>query len=162
MKAVVAVKVALVASLYAAMVTLLAPISFYAFQVRVADALLLLPFLDFFGLPSVIGLAIGCAIANALSPFGLVDVAFGSLANFLAGLAAWAVGKWSKGFPALLLAALLEALIVSWVVGYFVLHLFGGVELSVALVGVFAGSALSICVLGVSLALFLLKGLRLR
>lgn len=158
----VAAKTAVVAGLYAALVTLLAPISFHALQVRVADALLLLPFLDFFGFPGVIGLTIGCALANALSPFGVVDMAFGALANFVAGSIAWAVGKKSKGLSALVVAAVLEAIAVSWIVGYFVLHVFGGVDLLVAFVGVLVGSAISVCVLGASLVVFLVRGLKIR
>ncbi|MEM4488949.1 MAG: QueT transporter family protein [Desulfurococcaceae archaeon] len=118
--------------MYESLSLLLAPISFHAVRVRVADALLLLPFLDFFGLPGVIGLTIGCAVANALSPFGVVDVAFGCLANFVAGSIAWTIGR-SKGVPALLVTAALEALVVSCLVGYFILHLFGSVDLLVAL-----------------------------
>jgi len=90
------VKAAVIAGLYAGLVYALAPISFQEFQIRVADALLILPFLDYFGFPAVIGLAIGCAIANLASPFGVVDIAFGSFANLAAGLIAWIIGRRSK------------------------------------------------------------------
>ncbi|MEM2627941.1 MAG: QueT transporter family protein [Ignisphaera sp.] len=156
------VKSAVVAGLYAALVTLLAPISFYAFQIRIADALLLLPFLNFFGLPTVFGLTVGCAIANILSPFGLIDIVFGSLANLLASLVAWAMGRKSKSILALILASVVEVLIVTFVIGYFVLHLVGGLDLVVAFVGVLVGSIVSICVLGSTLVLFLMKGLKIR
>lgn len=157
----VTLRVAVVAGLYAALVMLLAPISFHVLQVRVADALLLLPFLDFFGLPGAIGLAIGCVVANVLSPFGIVDVVFGCAANLAAGLIAWAVGRKSKSLVALLVAAVLEAFAISCLVGYFVLHLFGGVDLLVALAGVLTGSVISVCVLGVGLVLFLMRGLKI-
>ncbi len=157
------VKAAVVAGLYAGLVYALAPISFQEFQIRVADALLILPFLDYFGFPAVIGLAIGCAIANLASPFGVVDIAFGSFANLAAGLIAWIIGRRSKSIPALILASILEALAVSLVVGYFVLYLYGGIpDILVAIVGVLVGSLVSISVLGVSLALFLLKRLGIK
>lgn len=156
------VKVAVVASLYAALVILLAPISFYQFQIRIADALLLLPFLDYFGFPSVLGLTIGCAIANVVSPFGVIDIVFGSLANFLAGLAVWFIGRKSKSFTSLVIAALVEAIVVSLVVGYFVLHVVGGLEFHIAFIGVLIGSIVSICILGVSLLLFMMRGLKIR
>ncbi|MEM4788514.1 MAG: QueT transporter family protein [Ignisphaera sp.] len=161
MKIISVVKTAIIASLYAALVILLTPISFYAFQIRIADALLLLPFLEFFGLPAVTGLTIGCAIANTLSPFGIIDIIFGSLANFLAGLTAWVIGKKSKNMYALVLAAVVETLIISAIVGYIILHLVGGLDLVVAFVGVLVGSIVSVCVLGITLILFLMKGLKI-
>jgi len=157
-----AVKAATIAGLYTALTTALAPISFYQFQARVADALLLLPFFDLFGFSAVLGLTIGCAMANLLSPFGIVDVAFGSLANFVASLIAWAVGKRSKSTFALAMAAVAEAAVVSAVVGYFVLHVFGGVELIVAFVGVLVGEVVSICGLGVLLCTFMKGILRVK
>lgn len=162
MKVMFTVKVAVIAGLYVALVTLLAPISFHFFQVRVADSLLLLPFLEFFGLPAVIGLTIGCALANILSPFGIIDVVFGSLANLLAGLVAWIVGRKSKSVYSLTLAAITETLIVSAIVGYFVLHLAGGLDLVIAFLGVLVGSSISICILGVALTLFLTKKLKIQ
>lgn len=156
------VKSAVIASLYAAFVILLAPISFLEFQVRVADALLLLPFLDYFGVYGVVGLTVGCAIGNIASPFGVVDVVFGSLANLVASLVAWAIGRASKKLPALITAALAESIVVSLIVGYFILHLFGGVEFLVAFIGVLVGSLVAIGVLGTSLVVFLMKGLKIR
>ncbi len=52
-------------------------------QVRPAEALTVLPAL----IPSVsVGLAVGCAISNILSAFGLVDIALGSVVTLVAGL----------------------------------------------------------------------------
>ncbi len=161
-RALLAAKAATIAGLYSALTTTLAPISFYHFQARVADALLLLPFFDFFGFSAVLGLTIGCAIANLLSPFGIVDVAFGALANLLASSIAWAVGKRSKGAFPLAMAAAAEAIVVSAVVGYFVLHVFGGVELIVAFVGVLVGEVVSVCGLGIPLCVFIRGVLRVR
>lgn len=155
------VKIAVIAGLYSGLVILLAPVSFYMFQIRVADALLILPFLDFFGLPSVIGLTVGCAFANIFSPFGVVDIVFGSLANLCAALIARLIGMKSKKLLALITASVLESLAVSIIVGYFVLHLVGGLDFIVAFVGVLVGSAISICILGVALVLFLVRGLKL-
>jgi uncharacterized membrane protein len=160
MKMLSTVKAAVIAGLYAALVTFLAPISFYVFQFRVADSLLLLPFLDFFGFPGVIGLTVGCAIANVYSPFGIVDVLFGSLANFAAGLVALLIGRRSKSMVSLVATAIVESLIVSAIIGYFVLHLFGGLDILIAFTGVLLGSVFSIGILGVALVVFLMKGLK--
>ena len=161
-KILLAAKTATIAGLYAALTMALVPISFYEFQVRVADALLLLPFFDFFGPSAVIGLTIGCVMANLLSPFGVVDVVFGSLANLLASSIAWTMGRRSKSASALAVAAMSEAIVVSAIVGYFVLHVFGGVELTLALVGILVGEVVSICGLGIPLCIFISRVLRVR
>jgi len=161
MKMLTVVKIAIIAGLYGALVLLMAPISFYEFQVRIADALLLLPFLDFFSLPSALGLALGCAIGNIMSPFGIIDIIFGSLANFLAGLVAWFIGRKSKSIVSLIFAAIIETIVVTFIVGYFVLHIVGGLELVIAILGVLVGSVVSICILGVLLVIFLMKGLKI-
>jgi uncharacterized membrane protein len=161
-KTLLAVKSATIAGLYAALTVVLAPLSFYQFQARVADALLLLPFFDFFGSSAILGLAIGCVIANLISPFGVVDIIFGALANLLAGSIAWAVGRRNKKALALTITAVIEALVVSAVVGYFVLHVFGGIELIVAFVGVLVGEAVSVCGLGIPLCIFINRVLRVK
>lgn len=77
---------AAVAGLYAALTLLLIPISFGtggAFQLRISEALTLLPCL----LPaSVPGLFVGCLLANLLAGAPLYDVIFGSLATLIAAL----------------------------------------------------------------------------
>lgn len=73
------VRGAVVAALYA-ILTLTLP-AYGALQFRLSEVLTLLAYFDpFYVLP----LTIGCAIANIASPFGIVDVIFGSLASFLA------------------------------------------------------------------------------
>jgi uncharacterized membrane protein len=82
-------KIAMIAAVYTAVSMLLAPISFGLFQVRVAEALTVLPVLAF--LP-VWGLTLGCALTNflgALSGFNILgfwDVLFGTLATLIAAL----------------------------------------------------------------------------
>jgi uncharacterized membrane protein len=73
------VRGAVVAALYA-ILTLTLP-AYGALQFRLSEILTLLAYFDPF---YVVPLTIGCAIANIASPFGIVDVIFGSLASFLA------------------------------------------------------------------------------
>ena len=54
--------VTIFAALYAVGVIFLAPISFGIVQVRLADALL--PLSMIFGLPSALGLSLGCIVSN--------------------------------------------------------------------------------------------------
>ncbi len=68
----VIVRAAMLAAAYAALVTLLAPISFLGVQVRVANALIgLVPLL---GMPGAIGITLGVVIGNVWSPLGPLDM----------------------------------------------------------------------------------------
>lgn len=75
---------AVTAALYVVLCTLFSPISFGAVQLRVADALALLPV---FGLPYVAGVTAGCFLANLLFN-GIIDAVFGSAATLLAAVLA--------------------------------------------------------------------------
>ena len=67
-----------------AVLTMLLPIPQYAgVQIRLAEALTLLPFLIPAATP---GRCVGCFIANVLSPYGLLDIVAGSAATLLACL----------------------------------------------------------------------------
>ena len=77
---------AFIAALYAALTVALAPISYGPIQFRVSEVLTALPFL----MPgSVLGITVGCVLAN-LYTGSVLDIVFGSLATLLAGLGtAW-------------------------------------------------------------------------
>ena len=66
----------------AALCLLLAPFSYGAIQVRVAEALCLLPI---FGPEYILGVTLGCFLSNLLGS-GLIDVVFGTSATLLACL----------------------------------------------------------------------------
>ncbi len=76
------VRCALVAALYTALCLLLAPFSYGAVQVRVAEALCLLPI---FGPEYIVGVTLGCFLSNLLGS-GIIDVIFGTSATLLACL----------------------------------------------------------------------------
>jgi len=73
----------IMASLYAVLTIILAPISYGPIQLRIADALLPFPYL--LGWPMAIALFAGCLVANIWG-FGIIDMIFGSLLNLAAGL----------------------------------------------------------------------------
>jgi uncharacterized membrane protein len=81
---------AVVGAVYAVLTMVLAPISYGPVQFRISEILCILPF---FFPASVWGLAIGCAIANLLSAYGILDVLFGALATLLAGLVTMQLGR---------------------------------------------------------------------
>lgn len=93
---------AMVAALYAVM-SYFANIFGLAYgpvQFRLAEALTVLPFLFPAATP---GLFVGCLVANLLSPYGPLDVVFGSLATLLAAaLTQRMPNKWLAPLPPVL------------------------------------------------------------
>ena len=76
---------AMVAAAYAVLSLLGAVfgITYGPIQVRISEALCLLPFL----FPETAwGLGVGCLIANLFSPYGVLDIVLGSLATLIAAL----------------------------------------------------------------------------
>lgn len=74
---------AVIAALYTALTLLLAPISYGQFQVRLSEAMTLLPIL----LPEAVpALAVGCLLSNILGGCTIFDIVFGTLATLLAAL----------------------------------------------------------------------------
>ena len=74
------VKTAIVASIYAALTVGLNPISYGAVQFRLSEVLVLLAFVN---ADYIVGLTIGCLIANLLGPYGLADIICGTFATFV-------------------------------------------------------------------------------
>ncbi|WFO74852.1 QueT transporter family protein [Desulfurococcaceae archaeon MEX13E-LK6-19] len=142
-------KAAVIAAVYAAVTIVLQPISFGPLQVRISDALLPLPYIPYFGFPAVIGLTIGCLLANMVSPYGIIDIVLGTLTNFAAGLFAWSIGKTYYGKEwAKVLVLIAQILIVTVIIGVVLLHIIFAIELEYAVPGVLLGSTISIGVGG--------------
>ncbi|MEI6509427.1 MAG: QueT transporter family protein [bacterium] len=81
---------ALIASLYLTLTLLFAGVSFQAVQIRVAEALTILPF---FFPEAIWGVALGVALANLFSPFGVIDLVCGSLLSLIAALGSYMAGR---------------------------------------------------------------------
>lgn len=80
---------AVIAALYAALTLLLAPISYGPIQLRLSEAMTLLPMV----LPQAVpGLFVGCLIANLYTGM-LTDIVFGSLATLLAAIGTYLLRK---------------------------------------------------------------------
>ena len=89
-----------IAALYTAITLAFAPVAFGIAQLRVSEALTVLPF---FTPAAVPGLFVGCVIANLIGGFGVFDVVFGSLATLLAALATYKIrNKWLAPLPSVL------------------------------------------------------------
>ncbi len=100
-----------VAALYAAITFLTSSMSFTQGQLRIADALCVLPF---FMPEAVPGLFIGCLAANFMSPYGAIDIIFGSLATLLAAfLASKIKRKWIVPAPTVFINAVVIGTIIT-------------------------------------------------
>ncbi len=87
------VRAAMVAAIYVVLCLVLAPFSYGAVQVRLAEMLCLLPV---FGAEYIVAVTLGCFLANLLGST-LVDVVFGTAATLLACLVTYAVRKMRVG-----------------------------------------------------------------
>lgn len=146
-----------IAAAYAALSLALSPLSFGPVQIRLAEALTLLPVLY---APAVWGVTLGCAITNAVGAatganfLGALDILAGSAATLLSALLTRALrDRRFRGLP--LLASLPPVLVNAAVIGAewcwatagaFKLGLFALCALQIA-----AGQLLPCCALGVAL-----------
>lgn len=103
-----------VAALYAVLAYFAAVfnVAYGPIQCRFSEALCVLPFLFPAATP---GLFIGCLVANLLSPYGLLDIVFGSLATLLA--AVWTQHtrrKWLAPLPPVLCNAVIVGAVIAF------------------------------------------------
>ncbi|UCG62063.1 MAG: QueT transporter family protein [Candidatus Zixiibacteriota bacterium] len=74
----------LIAAVYTLLALVFMPISFGVYQVRVAEALTVLPFLTGAAVP---GLYVGCVLANVIGGMGWLDIVIGPLLTLAAAIA---------------------------------------------------------------------------
>ncbi|OVE65277.1 hypothetical protein CCS79_22265 [Clostridium diolis] len=114
------VKTAIIAALYAVITLVLAPISYGPIQFRVSEIMVLLAFFDPF---YIVGLTLGCFIANILGPNGLADIIFGTLATFISVYAVSITQRFVKNRKTSLIIASLwptifNGVIIGWMLNY--------------------------------------------
>lgn len=107
---------AITASAYAFLTVSLGDFSYSWIQVRISESLTPLPFL--LGFPSVVGLTLGCLIANIFSPVGLVDIIFGPVATLIAAILSWKI-HFGRKIIACIYPIIVNALVVSAYVSLF-------------------------------------------
>ncbi len=84
------VRIALIAAIYVTINIIFAPISYGPVQVRIAEALTILPFID----PAAIGgLFLGCILSNLWGGLGVVDIFGGSLCTLIAAILTYRMKK---------------------------------------------------------------------
>ena len=128
-------RAAVIAAAYAALawVSNAFGLAFGPVQFRLSEALCVLPCRD--RKAAVPGLAVGCLIANLLSPYGLLDLLVGTLATLLA--AVWSArsrSAWLAAVPPVVCNAVIVGAMLAWESAGF----------SAAFVGLLAYNALTV------------------
>lgn len=103
---------AVIAATYAILTINLAPISYGALQLRLSEVMTLLAI---FNPTYVWGLILGCFVANLYSPFGMVDIVFGTLATTLSVLS---MSKIKNIYLSSLMPTIFNGLIIGLVIWY--------------------------------------------
>ncbi len=104
---------AMIAAVYVVLCAVFAPISYGEIQVRVAEALVILPFFTPAAIP---GLFVGCIIANVMGGSIMLDVVLGSLATLIGAVGSWHLR--ANRFLVLLPPIAANTLIVPYVLRY--------------------------------------------
>lgn len=121
------VQSSIIAAMYAVITILLAPISYGPVQVRVAEALTVLPFFTGAAVP---GLFIGCLISNMMGGYGLLDIVLGSLATLVAALITYKIKrKWLAPLPSVVINGLVIGVMLSFLTNTPVYFAIGAVAL---------------------------------
>ncbi len=106
---------AIIAALYTLITLLVAPISSGLIQLRISEAMAVLPY---FTPAAVFGLFVGCLVSNLLLGAAILDIVFGSLATLLAAYMAFKlkanVSPASARLFVPLPAVLINALVIGW------------------------------------------------
>jgi uncharacterized membrane protein len=140
------VRVAMIAAIYVVLNIIFFLISYGPIQVRIAEALAVLPFID----PSaIIGLFIGCILANVYGPVGAVDIIGGSLCTLIA---AYLTSKMKNPKLAPLPPVLINAFGVS-----IYLHLLFDLPYWINVLYIGVGQVIACYILGYPLLILLIK-----
>lgn len=112
-KTVFVTQAAMIAAIYVVLTMVFAPFGFGEVQVRISEALTVLPMFTPAAIP---GLFIGCVIANLFGRAIVLDVIFGSLATLIGAVGTYLLrkNKWLAPIPPMVA----NALIVPFVLKY--------------------------------------------
>lgn len=142
---------AMIAALYVVLTFVFSAFASGVVQVRVSEALTILPFFTPAAIP---GLAVGCLLSNWLTGCVIWDVVFGSLATLIGALGSYALRKhqWLVPIPPIVANVIIVPLVLRYAYGAP-----DAIPFMMATVG--AGEIISCYVLGM-LNLFALKKFR--
>lgn len=142
------VTTALVAAIYATLTLVLGAISYGPIQFRVAEIMVLLPFIkkDY-----IWGLTIGCFLANIIGPYGVPDIIFGTAATFLSVYAVYMTSKIMDGKKYALLVSSIWPTVINAIIIGIMLNIFFGLPLMLSMAQVGFGQFVVITIIGVPL-----------
>ena len=151
-------KTAIISAVYCILTLVLAPISYGVVQFRVSEVMTVLPR---FTKSSIIGLSIGCLLANYvgmafMGSVGVVDVVFGTLATFLAAVCSYIFKK--NKYLVALFPPLFNGIIVG---GYLHFLVFENINLICCILSVALGEAVITYVMGIMLINYIEKNSRI-
>ncbi|MCL2865952.1 MAG: QueT transporter family protein [Lachnospiraceae bacterium] len=121
---------ALIGAIYIVITIIFAPISFGPMQVRISEALTILPLFTPAAIP---GLFIGALLGNLLGGAVLPDIIFGSLATLIAAFGTYGLRHHSK------FLAVLPPIVVNAIIIPFVIHYGYGVQIPIPLLMLYVG-----------------------
>ena len=127
---------AVIAALYVVLTLVFAPISSGPVQVRIAEALCILPMFTPAAIP---GLFIGCLIANLIGGGIMLDVIFGSIATLIGAVFGYMLrsNRWLVPLPAIIANTLIVPFVLRY--GYGVVDIAIPVLMFQIMVGEIAG-----------------------
>lgn len=142
------VTTALVAAIYATLTLVLGAISYGPIQFRVAEIMVLLPFIkkDY-----IWGLTIGCFLANIIGPYGVPDIIFGTTATFLSVYAVYMTSEMMDGKKYALLVSSIWPTVINAIIIGIMLNIFFGLPLMLSMAQVGFGQFVVITIIGVPL-----------
>jgi uncharacterized membrane protein len=107
---------AAIAAVYVVLTVIFAPISFSAVQVRIAEALTVLPMFSAAAIP---GLFIGCVIGNILGGGVVLDVIFGSIATLIGAVGSYLLrnNRWLVPLPPIISNTLIIPFVLKYAYG---------------------------------------------
>ncbi len=135
---------AIIAAVYVVLTIIFAPISYGQVQVRISEALTVLPYFTPAAIP---GLFIGCIIANIYGGAGIIDIIFGSLATLFAAFLSY---KMPKKYLVPLPPIIINAIVIGFVLNHVL-----GVPLFITMAWVGLGQLISCYGIGYPLMLLL-------
>ncbi len=145
----------IISAIYVALTLVLMPISFGAVQVRISEALTILPL---FFPEAIVGLTVGCLISN-LFGFGVFDVIFGTIATFLSAILTFYTGKKIKNSTLKFIIGGSFPIIINAIIIPLIFIITGSTDqvYFINFLTIFAGQFLSVYVVGVNVYLAIKK-----
>lgn len=79
---------AMIAGVYAVLTLAISPLAYSEIQFRLSEVIV---FLAFYNRRYILGLAVGCILANLFSPMGMLDIVFGTISTLIVCIAMYLI-----------------------------------------------------------------------